>query len=238
MQFLLNATETGFIQYLLSIATAGMTFISPCVLPMLPVFVSYFSAGQSSKRRTLINALGFALGLVVVLLAYGAVFSAIGIGLGGLKIGYRWIINLVIGLIVIVLGLSFIGLIKIPFLNNTTNIKVKTDKLKFFSALVFGMVYALSFGACAVAFSSFNLLTAVGDAIETGNILKGIMLQLTFSLTLGLLFVLSAMLIDFLKGFFSFIKRHYDIVNLISGLILIILGMLMATGVMDKIAGL
>lgn len=237
MLFLLGS-QSVVVQYLLSAATAGLTFISPCVLPMLPVFVSYFTAGESSKLRTFINALGFALGLTVVLVAYGALFSVIGIGIGGFTVGYRWLINLITGLIVMVLGLSFVGLIHIPFLNNTRTIKVKTEKMKFFSAIIFGMVYALSFGACAVAFQSFNLLQAVTDAIDTGNIMKGIMLQVTFSVTLGILFIISAMLIDFLKGAFNFIKRHYNVINLISGSILIILGMLMATGLMDKITGI
>ena len=99
------------LQYLISFLEGIITFISPCLLPMLPVYVSYFACGESDGRRTLKNALGFILGFTAVFTAMGALAGS----LGRLLVEYNTVVNILTGVIVIIFGLSYLGLFQIPF---------------------------------------------------------------------------------------------------------------------------
>ena len=110
--------------YLISFLEGIITFISPCLLPMLPIYISYF-AGQGSegkKKSAIINSLGFVLGFTLVFITLGAFAGTVG---GFLK-EYRTEVNIVSGIIVILFGLNFIELIRIPFLNMNRQLKIKT----------------------------------------------------------------------------------------------------------------
>lgn len=212
-------------QYLLLFLEGIVTFISPCLLPMLPVYVSYFAAGETAdRRRALINAAGFVAGFTLVFVAMGAFMGT----LGHLVREYTEVLNIVTGLIVILFGLNFLGVLNIGFLNRTGNKAPRVNRLGFFSSLLFGAVFSIGWTPCVGAFlGSALLLASLG-----GSLLKGISLLLAFSLGLGIPFVLSALLIDRLKDAFAFIKRHYAVINRISGGLLIVIGILMATGTM------
>lgn len=211
-------------QYILLFLEGIITFISPCLLPMLPIYISYFAASEVNGRKTLTNAIGFVLGFTVVFITMGA-FAGI---IGRVIRDYTTILNVVTGLIVIVFGLNFLGVIKIGFLNRISNKNADVKNLGFFSSMLFGLVFSISWTPCVGAFlGSALLMASLG-----GSSLQGISMLLTFSLGLGIPFVASALLIDQLKGAFNFIKRNYKIINFISGGLLIIIGILMATGYM------
>ncbi|MCL2337842.1 MAG: cytochrome c biogenesis protein CcdA [Firmicutes bacterium] len=209
-------------QYVLLFLEGIITFISPCLLPMLPIYISYFAAGETDKRKTMLNASAFVLGFTIVFVTMGALAGTV----GGLLIRYKEVVNIVAGLIMIVFGLNFIGLLKIGLLNRISNRGAAVKTLGFFPALLFGMAFSISWTPCVGAFlGSALLIASLG-----GSLLKGIAMLLTFSLGLGIPFFLSALLIDQLKDTFDFIKRNYQIINYISGGLLIIVGLLMATG--------
>ncbi|WP_313562107.1 cytochrome c biogenesis CcdA family protein [Ruminiclostridium cellobioparum] len=211
-------------QYILLFLEGIITFISPCLLPMLPIYISYFAANEANGRKTLMNAIGFVLGFTVVFITMGA-FAGI---IGRVIRDYTTILNVVTGLIVIIFGLNFLGVIKIGFLNRISNKNADVKNLGFFSSMLFGLVFSISWTPCVGAFlGSALLMASLG-----GSSLQGISMLLTFSLGLGIPFVASALLIDQLKGAFNFIKRNYKIINFISGGLLIIIGILMATGYM------
>lgn len=211
-------------QYILLFLEGIITFISPCLLPMLPIYISYFAANEANGRKTLMNAFGFVLGFTVVFITMGA-FAGI---IGRVIRDYTTILNVVTGLIVIIFGLNFLGVIKIGFLNRISNKNADVKNLGFFSSMLFGLVFSISWTPCVGAFlGSALLMASLG-----GSSLQGISMLLTFSLGLGIPFVASALLIDQLKGAFNFIKRNYKIINFISGGLLIIIGILMATGYM------
>ncbi len=212
--------------YVLSFLEGIITFISPCLLPMLPIYVSYF-AGQDTegkKQRALVNALGFVLGFTVVFVALGAFAGT----LGRLLIEYRTAVNVVGGIIVILFGLNFLGLIRIPFLNANRQMQINTANMGFFTSALFGVVFSVGWTPCVGAFLGSALMLAA----QSGESRRGVLMLLCFSLGLGIPFVACAVLIDRLKAAFDFIKRHYRVINIISGGLLVVVGLLMATGYM------
>ena len=127
-------------QYLISFLEGIITFISPCLLPMLPVYISYFAGGgQRSTRKTLTNALGFVLGFTLVFVAMGALAGTVG---GFLK-SHQTAVNIVSGLIVVFFGLHFLGLVKVNLFRGSRR-SVDTRDLGFFSAALFGVIFSLS----------------------------------------------------------------------------------------------
>lgn len=211
-------------QYVLLFLEGIITFISPCLLPMLPVYLSYFAAGESGKKRALTNSIGFVLGFTLVFVAMGAFMGSI----GSFVRDYATVLNIVTGLIVIVFGLNFMGVLNIGFLNRTEYRNANVRNLSFPSSLLFGMVFSIGWTPCVGAFLGSALLMAS----HGGSLLQGIAMLLAFSLGLGIPFVASALLIDRLKGAIDFIKRNYRAINLISGGLLVVVGILMATGTM------
>lgn len=217
-------------QYLISFLEGVITFISPCLLPMLPVYVSYFAGGgQRSTRRTLANALGFVLGFTAVFVAMGALAGTVG---GFLK-SHQTAVNIVSGLIVIFFGLHFLGLVKVNLFRGSSR-SVDTRDLGFFSAMLFGVIFSVGWTPCVGAFLGSALILAS----QRGHVLEGMGMLLVYSLGLGIPFLLSALLIDRLKSALNFIKSHYGVINKICGGLLIAIGVLMATGTMGRLLNL
>ena len=211
-------------QYLLLFLEGVITFISPCLLPMLPIYLSFFAAGDTDRRRTLRNAIGFVLGFTIVFIIMGAFMGV----MGKLVREYQTVLNILTGAVVILFGLNFMGVLKIGFLNRASQQDANVKDLNFFSSMLFGIVFSIGWTPCVGAFLGSALLLAS----QGGSLLQGIVMLLAFSLGLGIPFVVSALLVDRLKGAFDFIKRHYRVINLVSGLVLVIVGILMATGYM------
>ena len=218
------------VQYLLLFLEGIVTFISPCLLPMLPLYVSYFTAGESDRRRALINALGFVSGFTVVFIVLGAFAGLV----GRLLNEYSTIINIVTGAVVIILGLNFMGIIKIGFLNRSANRSANVTNLRFMSSIVFGIVFSIGWTPCVGAFLGSALMMAA----RKGGTLNGILMLFVYALGLGMPFVASAVLIDQLKSAFDFIKRNYNVINKIAGALLIVMGIFMATGYMGRLLSL
>ena len=214
-------------QYFISFLEGIITFISPCLLPMLPIYVSYFAGGgERSTKKTVMNALGFVTGFTLVFMAMGALAGTI----GSFLIKYQTIVNIVSGIIVIVFGLNFLGVLKINLFHGIQG-DVETDNMGFFSAILFGMVFSIGWTPCVGAFLGSALMLASTQA----HMVKGIMMLLCYSLGLGIPFMVSAVLIDNLKGAFNFIKRNYEIINKICGVFLMIVGVSMATGLLGRL---
>ena len=210
-------------QYLISFFEGILTFISPCLLPMLPVYLSYFAGGEANSKKTFRNALGFILGFTILFTAMGALAGT----LGSFLTKYQSAVNIVSGLIVIFFGLNFMGVIKLNLFKGSA--RMQTGNLGFLSSLVFGMVFSVGWTPCVGAFLGSALMLAS----QQGHVLEGTLMLLSYSLGLGIPFLLSAVLIDQLKGAFNFIKRHYTVINYICGGLLIFIGVLMATGVLN-----
>lgn len=213
-------------QYVISFLEGVVTFISPCLLPMLPIYISYFAGGgERSVKKTLSGALGFVTGFTIVFVALGALAGT----LGGLLKEYQTAVNIVSGLIVIFFGLNFLGVFKLNLFKGS-NHKVNTKNMGFFSAMLFGIIFSVSWTPCVGAFLGSALMLAS----QQGHVGEGVVMLLVYSLGLGIPFVLSAVLIDYLKSAFNWIKKHYKVINIVCGVLLILVGILMATGLIGR----
>ncbi len=213
--------------YFISFLEGIITFLSPCLLPMLPIYVSYFAGGgERSTRKTLTNALGFILGFTVVFVALGALAGT----LGSFLKSHQTAVNIVSGLLVIFFGLSFLGVFRLSFFQGS-RFRVDGEHMGFFSALIFGLIFSLGWTPCVGAF----LGSALALASQQGHVVQGMGMLLAYSLGLGVPFLLSALLIDKLKSTFDWVKRHYAVINRISGGLLIAIGLLMATGTLGRL---
>ena len=106
--------------------------------------------------------------------------------------------------------------------------------MNFFSSLVFGVIFSLGWTPCVGAFLGSALMLAS----QQGHVLKGMLMLLAYSLGLGIPFILSAVLIDYLKSAFNWIKRNYKAINIISGCLLVLIGIMMATGTLGRLLSL
>lgn len=216
----------GTMQYVISFLEGVVTFISPCLLPMLPIYISYFAGGgERSAKKTLSGALGFVTGFTIVFVALGALAGT----LGGLLKEYQTAVNIVSGLIVIFFGLNFLGVFKLNLFKGS-NHKINTKNMGFFSAMLFGIIFSVSWTPCVGAFLGSALMLAS----QQGHVGEGVVMLLVYSLGLGIPFVLSAVLIDYLKSAFNWIKKHYKVINIVCGVLLILVGVLMATGLIGR----
>ena len=213
-------------QYFVLFLEGIITFISPCLLPMLPIYISYFAGGNRTTKKTMIGAVGFVLGFTAVFVTMGALAGT----LGGFLRTYQTAVNIISGLIVIVFGLNYLGVLNLNIFrggNQTVNVK----DLGFVSAILFGIVFSIGWTPCVGAF----LGSALMMASQQGHVAEGMLMLLVYSLGLGIPFVLSAVLIDRLKSAFDWVKKNYRIINIFSGSLLIVIGLLMATGMLGKL---
>ena len=206
--------------YLFTFIEGIASFISPCVLPMLPIYISYF-IGEDNKKvsKAVINSIGFVLGFTIVFI----VLSILASRLGGIISNNIKYVKILFGIIIILLGLNYMEILKIKLLNKTKGINKKVKDLNFFKALIFGMLFSISWTPCIGTFLASALLLIA----KNQDMLKGILLMLIYSVGLGIPFIISAVLLEKLKEVFNFIKKHYDIIKKISGVILIIMGIYM-----------
>ena len=217
-------------QYIIAFLEGIITFISPCLLPMLPIYISYFAGGgERTTGKTLKGALGFVTGFTLIFVAMGALAGT----LGSFLRQYQTAVNIVSGLIVVFFGLNFLGVFKLNLFRGGHN-SVNTDEMGFFSALVFGMIFSVGWTPCVGAFLGSALMLAS----QQGHAVEGMLMLLAYSLGLGIPFILSAVLIDYLKSAFNWIKRNYRVINAVSGSILVLIDILMMTGTLGRLLSL
>ena len=189
-------------EFVITFLEGIITFVSPCLLPMIPIYVTYFAAGEEVRTPVVLrNALGFVLGFTLVFIAMGALASSV--------------------------GAFFLGFIKINLFHGRQN-PLAGRQLGFFSSMLFGIIFSIGWTPCVGAFLGSALMLASQQA----SVVKGILLLLCYSAGLGIPFVVAAVLIDKLKGAFNVIKSHYDVINKVCGWFLVVVGVLMATGLL------
>ncbi len=213
-------------QYIISFLEGIITFISPCLLPMLPVYISYFAGGgERTIKKTITGALGFVLGFTLVFAAMGALAGTVGSFLKQ----HQTAVNVISGLVVIFFGLNYLGVFKFNLFGGIQK-SADTRDMGFLSAILFGVIFSLGWTPCVGTFLGSALMLAS----QQGSILTGTLMLLAYSLGLGVPFLLSAVLIDRLKTAFTWIKRNYKTINIICGCLLVIIGTLMATGTLGR----
>lgn len=212
-------------EYLITFLEGIISFISPCMLPMIPLYLTYFAGDVGKKNNVLINSIFFVLGFTVIFCILGVFAGTI----GSLLVNYQHIVNIVCGIIVIIFGLSYLEFINIKIFKgmNAKNKEIKGA----FSAFLFGIIFSINLTPCIGAF----LGSALMMASVSGTVIKGVSLLFVYSLGLGIPIIISAVLIKKLETVFDFIKKHYKIINNICGVFLIIVGILICFGILNNL---
>ena len=216
--------------YLATFLEGIITFISPCLLPLLPVYLAFFAggAGEGSHHPayTLARAAAFVAGFGVVFVAFGAFAGAI----GAFLVRWRRVLDVACGLLVVILGLNYLGVLHIELLERTSRRQAPVTGGGLAAAFSLGVTFAVGWSPCVGTF----LASALSLAASSGSVARGVALLVCFVLGLGLPFVLTAALIDQLEGVITWVKSHYDVVNRVSGVLLVAFGLLMATGLVGR----
>lgn len=203
-------------EYLITFIEGIASFISPCILPVIPIYISYFATESKSMKKSIINSLGFVCGFSIIFILLG-VFAG---SFGKVVHEYADYINIIFGIFLVIIGLNYIGVLFIKFLNKTNGTNQEKKNLNFITSLLFGIIFSLSWTPCVGAFLSSALILAS----TTGSILKGATLLLIYSLGLAIPFIVTTLFLEKMKRTFDFIKKHYNIINKISGSILLLSG--------------
>ncbi|MBQ8995021.1 MAG: cytochrome c biogenesis protein CcdA [Oscillospiraceae bacterium] len=204
-----------------------ITFISPCLLPMLPIYLSYFAGGgERNRKKTVVNAIGFILGFSLVFILMGVFASTIGTALRR----YHSILNVILGGIVVFLGLNYLGVFRFNLFRGGVE-KADTRQMTFAKSVLFGIVFAVGWTPCVGTFLGSALMLAGNQK----TVVQGAVLLLVYSLGLGIPFLVSAILLDEVKSAIKWIKQHYSVINRVSGVFLVIVGLLMCFGWLDRV---
>ena len=237
---------------LLAAFAAGLlSFISPCVLPLIPGYLSYISglsldemrgtpqaAGSGAavavaapphvRRRILISSLAFILGFTLVFVAIGATASAI-----GKFVNHQLpLLGRIAGAVIIVFGLHTMGVLRIEWLYQEKRVQTRRRPAGFFGAMLVGIAFAFGWTPCIGPILS-GILFLAGS---TDTVAKGVRLLLVYSLGLGVPFFATALAINHFFAALSRIRRHYHKIELVSGMLLVIIGLLIFTNKFTVIA--
>jgi len=224
---------------ILAFAAGIVSFASPCVLPLAPGYLSYVTgltgaeiAGEERggtttvavKSRVLLGSVLFVMGFSVVFVSYGLLFG----GLGSLLLEYQAIISRVLGVIVIIMGLSFMGVI--PGMQREWRMH-RMPSYSVWGAPVLGVLFGLGWTPCIGP-----ALTAVQSlAFTEGSAARGALLSFVYCLGLGLPFILLGLLFRQAAGTLAWVRRHYVLIMRIGGGLLVAIGILLVSGVWDSI---
>lgn len=208
--------------YLFLFIEGILTFISPCFLPMLPVYLSYFGTAEADNTWDLFKkAFAFVLGFTVIFVALGLTAS----GISKFLIQHRSLITRIGGMIMIFLGLKMLGLFRLPSRGKKGSPSLMAKPQTILDSFLFGILIAFSWSPCLSIFLTAALL----EAAKSSAIWQGGLKLLAFSLGLGIPFIASALLAGSATHTFDFLKKHERTIQRISGVFLILLGLLMAT---------
>jgi cytochrome c-type biogenesis protein len=207
-----------------AILAGAVSFASPCVLPLVPGYLGYVSgmadgtAGRSG-RRTVAGVVLFVLGFAVVFIAYGAAAGAFGSWL------IRWqdVLTRVLGIIVVLMGLAFVGAFSL--LQRTIKLPARPST-GVAGAPLLGMVFGLGWTPCIGP----TLAAVLSLSLSSQSAARGALLTGFYALGLGVPFILIAFGFTWAAGAVAFLRRHIRAVNLAGGILLIVIGVLMITG--------
>jgi len=209
----------------LGVAFVGglLSFLSPCVLPLVPTYLAYVGGSAEAKRGVLIrNALSFIAGFSLVFIALGAGASALG---SVLRANQR-VLMLGGGALVILFGLVMLGIIKLPWLYRDTRVQYSGETRTPWGALLLGMAFAAGWTPCIGPILG-AILTLAG---ASGTLASGVLLLAVYAVGLGVPFMLAALLLDPFMRFSRGFRRYLPWVERVAGAILLVAGVLMVTG--------
>ncbi len=229
--FGIDIIDAGLIPAMLVALTAGViSFLSPCVLPIVPPYVAYMSGvsmselqeNRSAARKATLTALFFVMGLSTVFLFLGFTASAF----GAFFLQNQHYFNIFAGVLVMVFGAHFVGAIRIPFLLNEARIDAGDQGGSAFGAYLLGLAFAFGWTPCIGPILGAVLSMAASE----GDLVRGTVLLGVYAIGLGVPFILVAAFMQRLTGLMNFMKRHMEQIERIMGLLLWTIGLMILTG--------
>lgn len=214
-----------------------LSFISPCVLPIIPGYISFISGhtlddlkgdNKSAARSVMLNSLVFIAGFTVIFVLMGAAATSIGQVLND----NLNLISKIAGFIIIIFGLHMIGIFKIGFLNYEKRFHLQEKKLGILGSFAVGAAFAFGWTPCIGPVLAGIL--AIASQQET--VMQGIILLFVYSLGLGIPFFLTAVSINKFFTLFNRIKKHFHTIEVVGGVMLVAVGILMMTNYLTIIA--
>mgnify|MGYP003117294001 FL=1 len=213
-----------------ALAAGIISFLSPCVLPIVPPYLAYMSgvslndlseSGQS-RARAVVPALFFVLGLSTVFIFLGFTASAI----GTVFLQYQSYFNTVAGILVMIFGAHFVGVYRIKFLDREARLDAGDRGGSSFGAYLLGLAFAFGWTPCIGP----QLGAILSLAASEGSVARGTMLLAIYAIGLGVPFLLVAAFLPRLQGLMGWMKRHMEQIERVMGLLLWTIGLLMLTG--------
>lgn len=230
---------TENVSIFIALSAGFISFLSPCILPLIPsymAFITGISLEELSHEKNLkrvrkiviINSLLFILGFSIIFIALGASATFMG---KFLSRNIQWF-EIVGGCVVILLGLHFIGIFRLKFLNREKKIHLKDKPLGFIGTVLVGMAFGAGWTPCVGPILGAILTMAA----TTQNIFKGIVLLAFYSVGLGLPFLISGLIIHKFFEYFKAVRKYFKVITAVGGILLIILGVLLITGYFSSIS--
>ena len=213
------------IEFTIAFGAGLISFLSPCVLPLIPGYISYITGNSlneliEKKNVNLIPIILFSFGFSIVFIIFGAASTY----LGQVLLQNSQELRILAGLLIIILSLQIIGIINLKFLNYEKRIQTKTNT-NFYSPIIIGMAFAFGWTPCiGPILGSILALAATEDSIN-----KGVFLLIFYSLGLAIPFILSGYLIQKFLIFSKNFKKNINLVSKVGGIILLITGILILT---------
>jgi cytochrome c-type biogenesis protein len=229
--------DAGLIPSMAIALIAGIfSFLSPCVLPIVPPYLAYMSGvsvtdmtdKKGAQRRAIVAALFFVMGLSTVFLLLGFTASAF----GAFFLQYQELFAQISGVVIVIFGLHFIGVFRIPFLDREARIDAGDQGGSSFGAYVLGLAFAFGWTPCIGP----QLGAILSLAASEGSVVRGTMLLGVYAIGLGLPFLLAAIFISRAMGIMNRLKRHMVLIERIMGGLLIVVGLALLFGGMARMS--
>src|SRR5688572_16688345 len=218
--------ETPTIGVLIAFGAGLLSFLSPCVLPLIPSYVTFITGlslddVQNARRSALIHGSLFVLGFTLIFLLMGAGATM----LGQATLQYRDWISRIGGVVIIIFGLYLLGVLNIGFMSRERRFHVADKPVGYFGTLVVGIAFGAGWTPCLGPILGTILIYTSTQA----DLARGMWLLLAYSLGLAVPFLLSAVAIDRFSTFFQRMRRQMVWVSRISGVVMILIGVLLVT---------
>ncbi len=235
--FGIDLIDAGLMVSMLIALSAGiLSFLSPCVLPIIPPYLAYMggismnqlTGDQITRRPAVIASVFFVLGLSTVFLLLGFTASAF----GRFFLQNQVLFGQIAGVVIIVFGLHFVGLFRIPLLMREARLDAGDRGGSAFGAYILGLAFAFGWTPCiGPILGAILSLSAQEDSIGRGTFLMAV-----YAIGLGAPFILSAVFINRAMGVMNRLKRHMGLIEKAMGALLIAVGIMMATGAFSRLS--
>jgi len=227
------------VTYPAALLAGFISFVSPCVLPLIPGYLSFISGVSMEEmqsrenrgevtRKVAINSLFFVMGFSVVFILLGWAASSV----GRFLLSYLHIFNKIAGVVLVILGLHVMGILRIRFLNYEKRFQARTKPIGVWGAFLIGLAFAFGWTPCIGPILGSVLTMAANSESQW----QGVGLLTVYSAGLGIPFFLTAMAFNRFIGFFGWMRKHFRAVEIVSGVFLVTVGVLIFTNYLTIIA--